>query len=156
MHVAEINAPRNFFAEDVHSNRSAGGEICVGRAGRHGDIREENSAGQFNERNDAAIGFKILFQHDRIKSRAVRSVHGLEHHENGNGVYRVFKFAAEKSGAMSFGENPAEARACIEDAVTRRAAVYAVSATRPDFKFVAAVLRACLRECRRATKQRGK
>ena len=90
------------------------------------------------------MAFEIPFEPEWIEAHAIGGVGRLEDKKHRNGVDRVFKSSAKKSGQMRAGQNPSIAQAGIEDAGIAASAADGVPAARPDLDFVAAFFRSGL------------
>lgn len=144
VHIAHLDAPVVFCVEDV---RAEGGLVHeVDRVGVGGNfvVGENDAAGEFEIWREAAVALKIPFEAERIETSAVGGVEGLEDHEHGNGVDRIFETSTKNAGKVEIGDDPSVANARIECAGVFGPTGDGMASARPDFDFVAALFGAGL------------
>lgn len=100
------------------------------------------------------MAFEIPLEAQRIESRAVSCVRGLEGEEDWDCIDCVFKTSAKKSGKVRVGENPSIAQAGVKGSGVAPAAGDGMSTARPKFDFVSAFFRAGLGEAWNRDQQR--
>ena len=146
VHVADFDAPVIFLAEDVGAQRGLVHEVHGIGVGRDVLVSEKHAAGEFEVGGEAAVALEVPLQAERVETRAVGGVGGLEGEEDWDGVDCIFEASAEKAGEVGAGEDPSVAQAGVEDAGVAASAGDGVAAAGPGFDFVATLLGAGLGE----------
>src|SRR6266851_7523795 len=93
--------------EKLQTERGGGSEIHLRSSQRNFMSGEQCPAVQFKIRSHVAAGGKVPLQPQRIYSRAVRRVRGLEYQVRRNRINRELKPAFEKSGENRLSQDPA-------------------------------------------------
>ena len=138
VHEADFGADVVLAAEEMQTERGAGGEIDMRGSGGRLDICEQGAAANFEVRDDVLVTGEHPFEGEWINSRTVSVTASLENHEDRDYVDGIFEATFEEAGAMRGGEDDAKTPAHIPDAVVGLAAVYAVAGAGPDLPLVAA------------------
>lgn len=132
---ADLGADVVFGLEEMKTERAAGGEIDLGSAGRSFFVGEEGAAADLEIRSYFSGSGENPLEGEGVYAAAAGCAVFLGDAIEWFDAKGILEATFEKAGAVRGGENQAEAKPDVENAVVHLAAVDAVAATRKDLVF---------------------